>query len=145
MKEIISALKTINNWEKLFLVLTFLSVLLKHVFHVTGTVDLFVFGMALGIFYFPLGIFFLRMPTKNAIIFPIISGFIYAIGIVSMLYKTLNLAEYELPMLVSGILLLGIIIFLFLKYKSPFYPKNYLITHFLRIGVIISINLMALL
>ncbi|MDB5126265.1 hypothetical protein [Mucilaginibacter sp.] len=144
MKEIISALKTINNWEKLFLVLTFLSVLLN-VFPVTGTVDIVVFGMILGIIYFPLGFYFLRMPTKTTIIFPMISGFVYAMGVVSMLYKTLNMAGYELPMLVSGILLLGIIIFLFLKYKSPFYPKNYLISHFLRIGVIISINLMALL
>ncbi len=141
MNEIKKAIKTTKPLERLFLILTFLSVFLKHIFDVKETVDIVVFAMVLCTLYFPSGFYFLREPNKNDLAIPITSGFVYAVCVVAMIYNTLRVFESTYPIIMSAGLLLSLTLYL----RSCLDRGDYLISHYLRIGLIMAVNLIVLL
>ena len=146
MNQIFIAYQNIKTLEKFFLVLTFISIIFKHIFNLRETVDIFVFGVVLGILYFPLGFYYLGKPSSNlSIIFSIASGFIYSAGVVSLIMGTLKIDGYEFPLAIIVFFLLAIIVFLLFKLRSGAYSKEYIYAHFLRIVYIIITNLIVFL
>jgi len=146
MNQIIIGFRKMKTLEKVFLVLTFLSVVLKHIFDFKETIDIFVFGMVLGILYFPLGFYYLGKPSINySIIVSIIFGFIYAAGVVSFIMGTFKIDGYEFPLAIVFLFLLAITVFLLFKLKSSSYSKEYIYAQFLRISFVVLTNLIVLL
>jgi hypothetical protein len=146
MKQIIIAFRKIRTLEKIFLILTFAAVVFKHIFNLKETVDIFVFGVVLAILYFPLGFYYLGKPSNNSnIIFSILSGFIYASGVVSLIMGTLKIEGYEYPLIIILFFLLIISFFLLFKLRAGSYSKEYVYAHFIRIVYIIIVNLIVLL
>jgi hypothetical protein len=145
VKKIFTRFPTITTIEKVLLLLILFTVLLKYVFKLNETVDIFGGGLILAIGYFPLGFYYVGKPSVNhGYLFPITTGFFYAIGVVAMMIGALNVYNYFILILVL-LFLMPIAIILFFKLKSGSYPKEFIYSNFLRIAFIIAMNLLVLL
>ncbi|PJJ84105.1 hypothetical protein CLV57_1109 [Mucilaginibacter auburnensis] len=142
--ELIIGIKTIKPSERSFLVLMFLSVCLKHIFYVQETIDIIIFAIVLGSFYFPLGFYFLKEHEHRNFEFAVLTGLFYAICISIILYST-TLASTIYPFILNAILLLVASILLRNKLNIFQHRRAYIVGHFVRIAIITAMNLMTIL
>ena len=93
---ILNIWKNIKIVEKIFLILTLLSIISKYSLHEGTSAEFFVSLMVLSILYFPLGFYFLgKSSDKGNLLFSILLGFFYSIGIIIMIYCTLKVEGHQ--------------------------------------------------
>jgi len=140
-----STFKSIRTLEKVFMALTFISIVVKYLFGYGSTLDVFVFSGVLSILYFPLGFYYLGKPSANhSYITSIILGLIYSLGIIVLLLGALNIDGYKYPLAIVFFILLVATSFLLFKLKSIEYSKEYIYAQLVRIIFIILTNLIVL-
>lgn len=143
MTPISNAFRKIKTLEKIFLCLTLLTVILKFLFRYTVTTEILMSSLILGVLYFPLGFMYIGKPSINrSYIVSIILGFVYAIGVVTLIYGAAGIEGFDIPLYVAFFFLSLVVIFLLFKLKS--YDKEYIYSQFIRIGFIVVGNLIVL-
>ncbi len=145
MNPFVLGFQNMKSFEKIIAFLTCFCIILKHVFNIKETIDIFVFAIVLSIIYFPLGFIFLGKPAvKTNLILSLLFGLTYSMGVVMMILGTFNIENYQYLLLVIFLLLLMILLFLIIKLKKQQYSKEYVFSQFLRIGYIVFMNLVIL-
>ena len=146
MELLLKIWKGIKLIEKIFLILTFLSVIMVFIFRYGGSINVLVFGFILSILYFPLGFYFLGKPSADRSRIPSIAlGFVYSVGLVTLLFGTLSFKGYMLPLCIFSFVLLISLVFLLPELKSKKYDSLYIKSQLFRISYVVLNNLIVLL
>jgi len=142
MNSVLSYFKSVRLFERIFLGLTLISVILQYVFSFFYKVEIVVFTGVLAICYFPLGFHNIgRSSNDTSYITPILLGFVYSIGMVTTWYSMLNVEGYQYLTFFTLFLFTIPSIVLFIKLKTGSFTKEYIYAQFFRISYIIAINL----
>ena len=105
-----------------------------------------IFALGLALVYFPFGFYFIGKPSQNyTYTIPVLLGFIYALGISTLLISAVNIDSYRYPLIAGFFVLLALVIYLVVKLRSAYYPAIFVNAQFIRIGFIILTNLIVLL
>jgi hypothetical protein len=146
MEQLSNALNSIKFPEKVLMGLTFVAMLVKYFFHYQATFFMEIFAIGLTLVYFPFGFYFLGKPSENySYKTSVVLGFIYALGILSLLINVANVGGYRYPLMADFFVLAALVIYLIFKLRADAYPKNYVNAQFIRIGFIIITSLVILL
>jgi len=139
MRKIINSLKTMKLFEKLFIVLVLISLVLKVTLNYKSTLDLFLFSGVLSICYFPLGFYFLgKSPSSNSYVISIALGCLYSMCTVIFLLGCFAQEEYaflywlEVPALLIALLIFGI------KTRRDF--NDYYASQIIRVAFLLVIS-----
>jgi len=135
-----TASKGIKIVEKGLMIIVLVSVVFKYTFDYNATIDLLVASFLLGLFYFPLGFYFLGKPLITSIPF----GFVYSLGIGALLLGVLKVHNYQYPLFTIFLVFIGIATFLYSKLRSGAYTVEYIYAHFFRLIFISVLNLVVL-
>jgi hypothetical protein len=145
MEKLRSAFKTINFVEIVLMLSTFMGLMVRFVFQYEATIFLEVFAVCLSLVYFPFGFYFVKKPSeKYTITTSVVLGFIYALGIITILISAVNIDSYRYPMILDFSVLLALIIYLIFELRKDKFPHTYINTQFIRIGYIMVCSLFVL-
>jgi hypothetical protein len=146
MNNLLVSVKNIRIFERIFMSLIFISLVLRYISSYNVTVDIVVFCGVLAIYYFPLGGHYIGRPTINGnYLVPILLGFIYSLGITVLFYGTMNIDYYIYPLSVILFLYIIALTFLYIKLKSVTYSMEYVYAQFFRIAFIVLTNIIVFL
>jgi hypothetical protein len=144
MNPVVSSWRSIKILEKIFLGLTLISIVLKHVFNYPESVDIVVFCIVLIVLYFPTGFYYIgKLSTKTNVMPSILFGLAYATGILVLILVTFKIDGYLFPLGIVALFLIIIVAWLLFKLKSNSFDKVYVYAQFIRISFIVLTNLIA--
>jgi hypothetical protein len=145
MEKLTSAFKTIHFVEIVLMLSTFVALLVRFIFNFQSTFFLEIFAISLTLVYFPFGFYFIKKPSENYTKSTlVVLGFIYALGIITILISAVNIDSYRYPMIVDFSILLALIIYLIFKLRSNDFPVTYTNTQFIRVGFIMVCSIFIL-
>jgi hypothetical protein len=145
MAEFKSAVLSIKFVERLLLISTVVALMVHYFFHYQGTFFLEIFVLTLALLYFPFGFYTIGKPAKNyTYTIPVILGFVYALGIISLLLGAVNIDSYRYPMIADFFVLSAILVYFIFKLRSDHYPHTFVNTQLIRIGFILFCGVLIL-
>ena len=145
MEKLKTAFATIHFVEIVLMMSVFVALFVKFVFDYQANFFLEIFAIGLTLAYFPFGFYFIKKPSENYTkSTSIVLGFIYALGILTILVSAVNIDSYRYPMIVDFSVLLAIIIYLILQLRKDKFPDSYINAQFIRIAYIMICNLFIL-
>jgi hypothetical protein len=145
MEKLVSAVKSMHFVELMLMMSVFVALMLRYVWDYQTVLFLEVFSLALAAVYFPLGFYFIKKPAANySNTISIILGFIYALGVITILISAVNIDSYRYPLILDFSIFIALIIYLLLKLRSAAYPGTYINTQFIRIAFIMVCSFIVL-
>jgi len=132
-----TASKGIKIVEKGLMIIVLVSIAFKYTFDYNATTNLLVASFLLGLFYLAFGFYFLGRPLITSIPF----GFVYSLGIGTLLLGVLKVPNYQYPLFTVFLIFIGIAIFLYSKLRSGAYTVEYIYAQFFRLIFITAMNL----
>ena len=146
MANMATTLNSIKFVERMLMGLTFVALLVHYIFAYQPTFFMAIFALGLALVYFPFGFYFIGKPSQYyTYTIPVLLGFIYALGISTLLISAVNIDSYRYPLIAGFFVLLALVIYLVVKLRSAYYPAIFVNAQFIRIGFIILTNLIVLL
>ena len=125
--------------------LTFVALLVHYIFAYQPTFFMEIFALGLAIVYFPFGFYFIGKPAEDyTYTIPVILGFIYALGVTTLLLSAVNMDSYRYPLITGFFVLAALVVYLIFKLRSAAYPSVFVNAQFIRIGFIILTHLIVL-
>lgn len=119
--------------------------IVRYVFSYQGTFFLEIFSIMLALIYFPFGFYFIGKPTKNySNTITIILGFIYALGVMTILISEVNIDSYRYPLIADFFILAAVVGYLIYKLRSAKYPRVYINAQLIRVAFIVFVSLFIL-
>jgi len=145
MEQLVNAINSIKFAERTLMGLTFVALLVRYMFNYQPTFFLQIFSLGLTLLYFPFAFYFIGKPSeKYNYTIPVLLGFIYALGIITLLLSAVNIDSYRYPLITGFLVLAALVIFLIFKLRSAAYPKTFVNAQFIRIGFIILTHFIVL-
>ena len=145
MEKLTSAFKTINFVELVLMMSTFFALMIRFVFNYEATFFLEIFAIGLTLVYFPFGFYFVQKPAENYTnTTSVILGFIYALGVITILISAINIDSNRYPMIFDFFILLALVIYLILQFRRDDFPRTYINTQLIRIAFMIICTLFIL-
>lgn len=142
MEKLTSAVKSMHFLEIMLMLSTFVAIMIRYFDGYQPTFFLEVFTIGLALVYFPFGFYFIKKPsTSYSNTMSIILGFIYALGVLTILISAVNIDSYRYPLIFDFSIFIALIIYLLFKLRSAAYPGTYINTQFIRIAFIIICSL----
>lgn len=145
MEKLTSAFKSMNFTEIVLMLSVFVGLLVHFAFGYQPTFFLLIFSIGLAFVYFPFGFYFIKRPSENySNNISIILGFIYALGVLTILLDAVNIDSYHYPLIVDFFILGGLVVFLLFNLRADHYPNTYINTQFARVAYLIICSLIVL-
>jgi len=99
----------------------------------------------LALMYFPFGFYFIGKPTdKYSNTISIVLGFIYSLGVMSILISEVNIDSYRYPLIADFFILAAVVGYLLYRLRSAEYPRVYINTQLIRVAFIVFVSLFIL-
>jgi len=131
--------------ELMLLMSTIVALLVRYIGAYQPTFFLEVFTIGLALVYFPFGFYFVKKPSENySNTICIILGFIYALGVLTILISAVNIDSYRYPLILDFSIFIALIIYMLFKLRSVAYPEVFINTQFVRIAFIIISSIIVL-
>lgn len=146
MEKLASVFKSMHFAEIVLMLSVLVGLMVHFAFGYQPIFFLLLFSFALAFLYFPLGFYFIKRPSEkysNSI--SIILGFVYALGILTLLLGVVNVDSYRYPLVVDFLILGALVIYLLIQLRHDKYPGNYINTQLLRVAYLVLISLIVLL
>lgn len=146
MEKLASVFKSMHFAEIVLMLSVLVGLMVHFAFGYQPIFFLLLFSFALAFLYFPLGFYFIKRPSEkysNSI--SIILGFVYALGILTLLLGVVNVDSYRYPLVVDFLILGALVIYLLIQLRHHKYPGNYINTQLLRVAYLVLISLIVLL
>ncbi len=145
MEKIVSVFKSLHFVEIVLMLSVLVGLLVHYVFGFQSSFFILIFSFALAFAYFPFGFYFIKRPSENySNTVSIILGFIYALGVLTILLGVVNMDSYRYPLIADFFILGALIIYLLLQLRSAKYPDTYINTQFLRVAYLVICSLIVL-
>jgi hypothetical protein len=145
MADFKSAMLSIKFVERTLLISTIVALMVRYFFSYQGTFFMEIFVLALALMYFPFGFYSIGKPSENyTYTIPVILGFVYALGIISLLLGAVNIDSYRYPMIADFFVLSALLLYFIFKLRSDHYPTTFVNTQLIRIGFILFCGLIIL-
>ena len=91
--------------------------------------------------YFPFGFYFIGKPTdKYSNTISIVLGFIYSLGVMSILVSEVNIDSYRYPLITDFFILAAVVGYLLYKLRSAEYPRVYINAQLIRVAFIVFVS-----
>ena len=146
MAQIASSVKRMHFLEIMFLLSVLVATMVRYVFGYQPTFFLEAFTFGLAIIYFPFGFYFIGKPSEaftNTT--SIILGFIFALGVMSILMSEVNVDSYRYPLIADFFVLVAVVVYMLFKMRAEEYPQTYVNAQFIRVAFLIVTSLIILL
>jgi hypothetical protein len=145
MEKLVSVFKSLHFVEIVLMLSVFVGLLVHFAYGYQSTFFLLIFSLALAFMYFPFGFYFIKRPSENySNNISIILGFIYALGVLTVLLGAVNVDSYRYPLIVDFFILGVLIIYLLIQLRRDKYPNTYINTQFLRVIYLVVCSLIVL-
>lgn len=145
MEKLVSVFKSLHFAEIVLMMSVLVALLVHFVFGYQPIFFLLLFSFALAFVYFPFGFYFIKSPSENySNSISIILGFIYALGVLTVLLGAVNIDSYRYPMVVDFLILGALVVYLLFQLRRDRYPNTYINTQFLRVVYLVVISLIIL-
>jgi hypothetical protein len=145
MAQLSNSVKKLHFVEIMLILSVFVATITRFVYNYQSAFFLEIFSIALALVYFPFGFYFIGKPSKNYSNIPsIILGFIYSLGILSILLNDVNLDSYRYPLIADFFVLAVVVIYMLFKMRSAQYPQTYVNAQFIRVAFIVVTSLIIL-
>jgi len=138
MAQLANSVKSITFIERTLLLVNFVALLVRYVFHYEATFFLEIFAVLLALLYFPFGFYALGKPAERSnYTISIILGLVYALGIISLLICAANIDSYRYPLIADFFILLAIVAYLLFRMRKLEYPPVFINTQYIRMAYIV--------
>lgn len=145
MEKLVSVFKSLHFAEIVLMLSVFVGLLVHFAFGYQPIFFLMLFSFGLAFLYFPFGFYFIKRPSENySNSISIILGFIYALGILTVLLGAVNVDSYRYPLVVDFLILGALVIYLLIQLRRDKYPNTYINTQLLRVAYLVLISLIVL-
>lgn len=145
MEKLTSVFKSLHFAEIVLMLSVFVGLMVHFTFGYQPIFFLLLFSFALAFVYFPFGFYFIKKPSENySNNVSIILGFIYALGVLTVLLGAVNVDSYRYPLVVDFLILGALITYLLIQLRRDKYPNTYINAQFLRIVYLVVCSLIVL-
>jgi len=145
MEKLVSIFKSLHFVEIVLMLSVFVGLMVHYWFGYQPDFFILIFSFALAFVYSPFGFYFIRRPSENySNNLSIILGFIYALGVLTILLGVVNVDSYRYPLIADFFILGGLIIYLLFQLRAAKYPATYINTQFLRVTYLVVCGLIVL-
>ena len=145
MEKLVSVFKSLHFVEIVLMLSVFVGLLVHFAYGYRPMFFLLLFSIALALVYFPFGFYFIKRPSENySNNISIILGFIYALGVLTVLLGAVNVDSYRYPLIVDFLILGALVIYLLVQLRREKYPDNYINAQLLRVAYLVVISLIVL-
>jgi hypothetical protein len=145
MEKLTAAVKSINFVELMLMMSIFVALMIRYFDGYQSVFFLEVFSFGLAAVYFPFGFYFVKKPSQNySNTICIILGFIYALGVLTILISAVNIDSYRYPLILDFSIFIALIIYMLFKLRSAAYPEVFINTQFIRIAFIMVCSFVVL-
>jgi len=122
-----------------------MATIVRYVFGFQSFLFLEIFCILLALMYFPFGFYFIGKPTdKYSNTISIVLGFIYSLGVMSILISEVNIDSYRYPLIADFFILAAVVGYLLYRLRSAEYPRVYINTQLIRVAFIVFVSLFIL-
>jgi len=145
MEKLVSVFKSLHFVEIVLMLSVFVGLLVHFAYGYQPIFFLLIFSIALALVYFPCGFYFIKRPSENySNSISIILGFIYALGVLTVLLGAVNVDSYRYPLIVDYFILGVLVIYLIIQLRRDKYPDVYINAQLLRVAYLVLISLIVL-
>jgi hypothetical protein len=145
MAKVSSSVKKMNFVEIVLMLSVMVATIVRYAFGFQSSFFLEVFCILLALVYFPFGFYFIGKPAENySNIISIIIGFIYSLGVMTILISEVNIDSYRYPLIADFFILIAITGYLIYKLRSAEYPQVYINAQLIRVAFIVVTSLFIL-
>jgi len=145
MEKLTSVFKSLHFVEIVLMLSVFVGLMVHFAFGYQPMFFLLLFSIALALVYFPFGFYFIKRTSENySNNISIILGFIYALGVLTVLLGAVNVDSYRYPLIADFLVLGALVIYLLIQLKRDKYPGTYINAQFLRVAYLVIISLIVL-
>jgi len=145
MEKLVSVFKSLHFVEIVLMLSVFVGLLVHFAYGYQPMFFLLLFSIGLALVYFPFGFYFIKRPSENySNNISIILGFIYALGVLTVLLGAVNVDSYRYPLIIDYFILGASVIYLLIQLKRDKYPGTYINAQFLRVTYLVLISLIVL-
>lgn len=146
MEKLVSVFKSLHFVEIVLMLSVFVGLMVHYWFGYQSDFFILIFSMALAFVYFPFGFYFIKAPSENyGNSISIILGFIYALGILTLLLGAVNIDSYRYPLTIDFFILGALVIYLLFQLRSAKYPNTYVNAQLFRVVYLVVCSLVVLL
>lgn len=145
MAQISSSVKRMHFIEIVLILSVVVATLVRYVFGYQPTFFLEIFCILLALVYFPFGFYFIGKPADNyGNTVPIILGFIYSLGVLTLLISEVNVDSYRYPLIADFFVLSAVVGYLLYRLRLADFPRVYINAQLIRIAFIVVVSLFIL-
>ena len=145
MGKLAGAVKSMHFVELILMMSVFVALMVRYVGGFQSIFFLEIFSFGLAAVYFPFGFYFIKRPSQNYNnTICIILGFIYALGVLTILISGVNIDSYRYPLILDFSIFIALIIYMLFKLRSAAYPEGFINTQFIRIAFIMVCSFVVL-
>jgi hypothetical protein len=138
MAQVSSSVKKMHFLEIMLILSVVVATIVRYVFGFQSFFFLEIFCILLALVYFPFGFYFIGKPAENySNTITIVLGFIYALGVITILISEVNIDSYRYPLIADFFILAAVVGYLLYKLRSAEYPRVYINAQLIRVAFII--------
>ncbi|MHB8206775.1 hypothetical protein [Mucilaginibacter sp.] len=145
MAQVSSSVKKMHFVEIVLILSVVMGTIVRYAFGFQSSFFLEIFCILLALVYFPFGFYFIGKPTDNySNTISIVLGFIYSLGVMTILISEINIDSYRYPLIADFFILAAVIGYLLYKLRSAEYPRVYINAQLIRVTFIVATSLFIL-
>jgi hypothetical protein len=145
MAQVSSSIKKMHFVEIMLILSVLMGTIVRYVFGFQSFLFLEIFCVLLALVYFPFGFYFIGKPADNySNTVSIILGFVYSLGVMTILISEVNIDSYRYPLIADFFVLAVIVGYLLYKLRSAEYPRVYINLQLIRVAFIVFVSLFIL-
>lgn len=119
--------------------------IVRYAYGYQSTFFLEIFSIMLALVYFPFGFYFIGKPAENySPTISIILGFIYFLGVMTILISEVNIDSYRYPLIADFFILIAVVGYLLYRLRSAEYSRVYINAQLIRVAFIVFVSLFIL-
>ncbi len=145
MAQVSSSVKKMHFVEIVLILSVVVSTIVRYAFGFQSFFFLEIFCILLALVYFPFGFHFIGKPTDNySNTISIVLGFIYSLGVMTILISEVNIDSYRYPLIADFFILAAVVGYLLYKLRSAKYSRVYINAQLIRVAFIVFVSLFIL-
>jgi drug/metabolite transporter (DMT)-like permease len=145
MAQVSSSVKKMHFVEIVLILSVVMATIVRYAFGFQSFFFLEIFCILLALLYFPFGFYFIGKPTDNySNTISIVLGFIYALGVMTILVSEVNIDSYRYPLIADFFILAAVVGYLLYTLRSSKFPRVYINVQLIRVAFIVFVGLFIL-
>ena len=145
MAQVSSSVKKMHFVEIVLILSVVVATIVRYAFGFQSFFFLEIFCILLALVYFPFGFYFIGKPTDNySNTISIVLGFIYSLGVMTILISEVNIDSYRYPLIADFFILAAVVGYLLYTLRSSKFPRVYINAQLIRVAFIVFVGLFIL-